>query len=175
MELFNKIVHNQGSTPPFFPPNPSSPAQKMRRALGRWPLMRVNKQGVSTANRSSRSDTSGPGCLKGGKRYPLDSAILVFLILNTCWAEIYLVDRNIQHLHSPSLDIICQWLPLFAALKQCPLSFTITGHCTLLEVNQGRSNTQCTPPPTTTKKKQVLSHNKITPLREGRWMIIIWG
>ena len=159
MELFNKIDEysqisctQPGLYSTLLPgPNPSSPAQKKRRALGRWPLMRVNKQGVSTANRSNRSDTSGPGCLKGGKRYPLDSAILVFLILNICWAEIYLVDSNIQHLHSPRLDIIC--LPLFAALKQCPLSFTIIGHYTLLEVNQGRSNTQCTPPPTTTKKK----------------------
>ena len=177
MELFNKVdEYNQIScTQPGLYSTllsfPHPPAQKNAKSLGK--VATYESRQAATA---IRSDTSGPGCLKGGQISILWIVQLVFLILNICWAVIYLVDSNIQHLHNPGLDIIWQWLPLFATLKQCPLRFTITGHCTLPEVNQGGSNTQCTPPPHHHhKKKKVLSRNKITPLREGRWMIIIWG
>ena len=57
MNTAKSPVHNQGSTPPFCP---SPPRKKNAKSLGK--VATYESRQAATA---IRSDTSGPGCLKG--------------------------------------------------------------------------------------------------------------
>ena len=61
MNTAKSPVHNQGSTPPFCPSPPPPPPKKKAKSLGK--VATYESRQAATA---IRSDTSGPGCLKGG-------------------------------------------------------------------------------------------------------------
>ena len=62
MNTAKSPVHNQGSTPPFCP-SPAPPPQPKKNAKSLGKVATYESRQAATA---IRSDTSGPGCLKGG-------------------------------------------------------------------------------------------------------------